>query len=98
MGVEALDTIHVNSRIRRPGAKPTLDRTADGFTGRPRHPYRDSTYRIINAAFTPTAADTRATRNASGHDIQYRCRTRFPDGKMFDIPHLASRAQTCWRV
>jgi len=84
MGVEALDTIHVNFKDSEGLRAATLAARQDGFTGRLAiHPDQVP---IINAAFTPTDAERAHAQRVV--DASVPCRNGSLDGKMFDIPHL----------
>jgi len=85
LGVEAIDTVYVDFRDEHGLQRSSQMSRYDGFTGRVAiHPDQVP---IINAAFTPTAAEiafaerivAAFTAGAGAVSI---------DGKMYDIPHL----------
>jgi citrate lyase subunit beta/citryl-CoA lyase len=85
VGVEALDTVYVDYRDSA-GLRAACEASRhDGFTGRLAiHPDQVA---VINAAFTPSAAELALARRivdafASGTGVVAI------DGKMYDIPHL----------
>jgi citrate lyase subunit beta/citryl-CoA lyase len=85
MGVEALDTIHVNFKDSDGLKATTRAARHDGFTGRLAiHPDQVP---IINDAFTPTDAE-RAHAQRVVDAFSGGAGSVSLDGKMFDIPHL----------
>lgn len=85
LGVEAIDTVYVDFRDDQGLQRSSQTSRYDGFTGRVAiHPDQVP---IINAAFTPTAAEIAlaerivAAFSAGAGAVSI-------DGKMYDIPHL----------
>jgi citrate lyase subunit beta/citryl-CoA lyase len=85
LAVEALDTLYVNFKDSEGLSASCRQSRYDGFTGRIAiHPDQVP---IINAAFTPTAAErARAERLVSAFSAGVGAVSL--DGKMYDIPHL----------
>ncbi len=87
MGVEALDTLHVNFKDSEGLRATTRAARHDGFTGRLAiHPDQVP---VINEAFTPTDAErAHAQRVVDAFSSSPGAGAVSLDGKMFDIPHL----------
>jgi len=87
MGVEALDTVHVNFKDPEGLRATTRAARHDGFTGRLAiHPDQVP---VINEAFTPTDAErAHAQRVVDAFSTSAGAGAVSLDGKMFDIPHL----------
>jgi citrate lyase subunit beta/citryl-CoA lyase len=87
MGVEAIDTIHVNFKDSEGLRATTRAARYDGFTGRLAiHPDQVP---VINEAFTPTDAErAHAQRVVDAFSTSAGAGAVSVDGKMFDIPHL----------
>ncbi len=87
MGVEALDTVHVNFKDSEGLRATTRAARHDGFTGRLAiHPDQVP---VINEAFTPTDAErAHAQRVVDAFSTSAGAGAVSLDGKMFDIPHL----------
>jgi citrate lyase subunit beta/citryl-CoA lyase len=85
MGVEALDTVHVNFKDSEGLKATTRAARYDGFTGRLAiHPDQVP---VINEAFTPTEAE-RVQAQRVVDAFSTGAGTVSLDGKMIDIPHL----------
>jgi citrate lyase subunit beta/citryl-CoA lyase len=87
MGVEAIDTVHVNFKDSEGLRATTRAARYDGFTGRLAiHPDQVP---VINEAFTPTDAErAHAQRVVDAFSAGAGAGALSLDGKMLDIPHL----------